>query len=293
MTLLILAGGMGSRYGGEKQYDDIGPCGEFLLEYNIYDAIQVGFQEIVIVTNEASKDAIYDYLRSRIPAKIKLSCVAQLISDVPIEVSSISREKPWGTAHAVWSARKVINGTFVTLNADDLYGREGLADAMTLCKKIGSNESTYGIVTYHLEQTISKHGSVSRGVCEVANESLMNVVEHTKIRFKNKQLIDEASGILLERDSLASMNLWVLQPSIFEEIEKSLLTNLVHMKAQGSELYLPNVIQQLIDYGDHEVLNQTTQSEWVGMTYKEDRKSIMETLVKLSKKGVYPSPLWK
>lgn len=293
MTLLILAAGLGSRFGAEKQYVGVGPTGEYLLEYNIYDAITAGFKEIVVVTNEASQEALTKYLQDRIPNHIKLTCVVQSIHDIPESVDIQGRTKPWGTAHAVRSAREVIHDTFVTINADDFYGRPGLKDAFELATNIQADPTLLGIVTYQLSKTISTYGSVSRGVCEVKDDILVKVVEHTQIRTNQNGLVDEATAKEFSGEELVSMNLWVLKPTLFDTITEQLNQEIQQLIANNAELYLPSCVQHQMDYNSVTVLNKPTQSDWMGLTYQEDRAEVVKTLLEMVAEGTYPTPLWK
>ncbi|WKX78396.1 sugar phosphate nucleotidyltransferase [Zobellia laminariae] len=165
MTLLLMAAGSGSRYGKLKQFDDLGPKGEFLMEFGIYDALKNGFDHIVLITKKENVSLAENHLRPRIPANIKLDVLAQEITDLPEGCSfSGERKKPWGTAHAVWTARNVINGPFAVLNADDFYGQSAYANAADFARE-HNNDDTFALVGYTLKNTLSEHGSVSRGVC--------------------------------------------------------------------------------------------------------------------------------
>ncbi len=291
MTLLLLAGGMGSRYGGNKQFDSLGPYGELLLEFNLFDGIQAGFQEVVVVTGQAKRDEIFDYLRAKLPTEINLSCVVQRLSDVPFDYDATKRKKPWGTAHAVLSARKVVNNPFVTLNADDHYGAQALKEAYDVCQKVKENTDSLGIITYRLGQTLSAHGAVSRGICGVRDGFLQDVIEYTQLEMKKEHIIDQETMKVFSSDTPTSMNLWVLQPLIFDEIENQ-LKRLAPSLGSTGELYLPDVVTSLLRQKSVMLRNRTTESHWHGMTYREDRQLVVESLKRLTEEGQYPSPLW-
>ena len=240
MTLLLMAAGSGSRYGKLKQFDGLGPNEEFLLEYSIFDAINYGFDHIVVITKAANQEFLIEYLSERIPNTIKLDVIVQDINNLPEGVKlTTERIKPWGTAHAVWCAKDVIDDEFVIINADDYYGKKAFEGAANFIKTMESN-NTYGIVGYSLKDTLSDHGSVSRGVCSVENNHLISIQEHTKIVGLDDIIIDEDSGNELEPDTIVSMNFWICNPSIFNYIETYFANFLnVPENLEKSEIYLP------------------------------------------------------
>ena len=209
----------GSRYGKLKQFDELGPKDEFLLEFSIYDAINNGFKHIVLVTKKENKDFLNIYLKQRIPEDIKLDVVIQEINDLPKDsIVNSERVKPWGTAHAVWSARKVIKSSFVIINADDYYGSEAFEQAANYVKN-NSNKDSYGLVTYKLGKTLSDFGSVSRGICQVTDNNLISIKEHIEIHESENKIIDKDSGNTLNYNDDVSMNFWICNTDIFDYIE--------------------------------------------------------------------------
>ena len=214
-----MAAGSGSRYGKLKQFDDLGPAEEFLMEFSIFDALKNNFNHIVIITKAANKSFLESHLSERLPSNIKLDVLVQEIEDIPEAISlNTKREKPWGTAHAVWTARNVINGSFVIINADDYYGQNAFYGAAEFIKNNNKSDK-FALVAYSLKNTLSKFGSVSRGVCEVGNNQLTSIIERTKIIEKNNRIIDEDSGVVLDADTAVSMNFWICNKSIFKYIE--------------------------------------------------------------------------
>jgi len=196
MTLLLMAAGSGSRYGKLKQFDDLGPAEEFLMEFSIFDALKNNFNHIVVITKAANKSFLESHLSERLPKEVKLDVLVQDIKDIPETVTlNTQREKPWGTAHAVWTARNVIKGSFVIINADDYYGQNAFAGAAKFIKN-NENPDAFALVAYSLKNTLSKFGSVSRGVCEVENHKLTSIIERTKILEQGSQIIDEDSGVI-------------------------------------------------------------------------------------------------
>jgi NDP-sugar pyrophosphorylase family protein len=293
MTLLLMAAGSGSRYGKLKQFDGLGPNEEFLLEYSIFDAIANGFIHIVVVTKEANQNFLKEYLSKRLPKHIKLDVLVQDINNLPEGIKlNTKRVKPWGTAHAVWCARDVIDSEFVIINADDYYGNKAFKSAAQFINSLKSN-NTYGIVGYHLKDTLSEHGSVSRGVCNVDGDQLISIQEHTKIVAMNNVIIDEDSGNKLQPDTIVSMNFWICNPSIFNYIEtyfKNFLN--VPENLEKSEIYLPFVAQEMMVNGLINIKVIFSNSDWFGVTYYEDKTEAVNTLKNLTEQDVYPSPLW-
>ena len=294
MTLLLMAAGSGSRYGKLKQFDELGPAKEFLLEFSIHDAIHYGFNHIVVVTKATNKNFLQDYLTERLPHAIQLDVVVQDINDLPPNVTlTTKREKPWGTAHAVWSARNVINDDFVIINADDYYGKQAFEGAANF---INSNESssTYALVGYSLKDTLSNFGSVSRGVCSANNGKLISIEEHTKIEAIDNEIIDTDSGRTLQPNTIVSMNFWICNASIFNYIETYFNNFLQNPESlEKSEIYLPFVAQEMMTNGLIDINVIESNSEWFGVTYYDDKVKAVNTLQDLTNKEQYSTPLWK
>jgi|TARA_Y100000385_G_scaffold243724_1_gene261374 NDP-sugar pyrophosphorylase family protein len=293
MTLLLMAAGSGSRYGKLKQFDDLGPADEFLMEFTIFDALKNDFNHIVVITKAANKTFLENHLSKRLPGHVKLDVLVQDIEDIPKEINlKTEREKPWGTAHAVWTARHVITGDFVIVNADDYYGQKAFQGAANFIKNSKSSK-TFALVAYSLKNTLSKFGSVSRGVCEVENNRLKSILERTKILEKESQIIDEDSGIVLEPNTAVSMNFWICNASIFNYIEGYFSTFLKSPEnLEKNEIYLPFVTQEMMENGHISVEVIEAKSSWFGVTYYDDKKLAVETLSKLTNQGAYPTPLW-
>ena len=293
MTLLLMAAGSGSRYGKLKQFDDLGPAKEFLMEFSISDALKNNFNHIVVITKSANKTFLETHLSERLPGNVKLDVLVQDIKDIPKGVSLITeREKPWGTAHAVWTARNVISGDFVIINADDYYGQNAFEGAAEFMKN-NQSSSNFALVAYNLKNTLSEFGSVSRGVCKVENKRLKSIIERTKILEKNTQIIDEDSGVILDPNSAVSMNFWICNASIFNYIEayfKKFLENPDNI--EKSEIYLPFVTQEMMENGHITVEVIEAKSTWFGVTYYDDKELAVATLAELTKQGAYSTPLW-
>jgi len=293
MTLLLMAAGSGSRYGKLKQFDDLGPAEEFLMEFSIFDALKNNFNHIVVITKAANKSFLESHLSERLPSEVKLDVLVQEIKDIPETVSiDTNREKPWGTAHAVWTARNVIKGSFVIINADDYYGQNAFDGAAKFIKN-NDTPDTFALVAYNLKNTLSKFGSVSRGVCEVNNHQLTSIIERTKISEKDSQIIDEDSGVVLEADTAVSMNFWICNESIFRYIETYFTKFLENPdNLEKNEIYLPFVTQEMMENGHITVEVIEAQSTWFGVTYYDDKKEAVRTLAELTEAGAYPTPLW-
>lgn len=294
MTLLIMAAGNGSRYGALKQFDPLGPENEYLFEFSIYDAIENGFDHIVIVTKEQFVKDINEYLTNRLPGKIKIDVIAQRVGDLPSQINAeFDREKPWGTAHAVWAARKCIHNSFVVINADDYYGRDAFVKSFEL---MSSNKSgkLFGLVPYTLKDTLSDHGSVSRGICKVEGDFLRGIKELTKIKQSGESIIDFDSNTPLTGDEFCSMNFWICDPSVFNLIE-SLFIKFLSKKTniESGEMYIPLIIQHMIDDEIAKIKLTKPSSSWFGVTYADDKKNAQQVLKKLSMNKIYPSPLWR
>lgn len=286
-----MAAGSGSRYGKLKQFDDLGPKGEFLMEFAIYDALQNDFEQIVVITKKENVSFLAEYLGERLPKKTKINVLAQELTDLPDGVDyKGDRQKPWGTAHAVWTARNVIDGPFVVLNADDYYGQAVYKKAADFIK---SNKEAYALLGYTLKDTLSEHGSVSRGVCKVEGDNLVSVNERLKLVQNGDKIVDEDTGLEFTGDEQASMNFWVCRPSIFEKIDTELKVFLQdENKIASSELYLPFMIQEMLQANEVEVKCIPSGAEWFGVTYASDREKAVENLQAKTNEGLYKTPLW-
>jgi NDP-sugar pyrophosphorylase family protein len=296
-TLLILAAGMGSRYGTLKQMDAFGPNGETIIDYSLYDAINAGFGKVVFIIREYFKNDFESYFRAKLGDKIEMEFVTQELDNLP-DGSSFDpeRKKPWGTAHAIWVAKDVINEPFGVINADDYYGVDSfkqLASFLTDEK----NENDYAVVAYYLRNTLSDHGTVNRGVCSVnENGNLIDVKECVKIKRGEDGLIsypDLDQNQILEENTLVSMNMWGFLPSYFNHCDNLFRDFLEkHGMELTSEFYIPTLIDQLIKDNILNVKVLDTESDWFGVTYKEDKPFVMEKINQLIEDKVYPQNLW-
>ena len=293
MTLLLMAAGSGSRYGKLKQFDDLGPKGEFLMEFGINDALKNGFDHIVVITKQENQKFLDDHLRNRLPVNIKLDVLVQKITDLPEGTAfSGERQKPWGTAHAVWTARNVIDGPFAVINADDFYGQLAYKNAAEFMRA-HHNDNTYALVGYTLKHTLSEHGSVSRGVCQVEGDNLLSVDERIQLESDGDKVKDLDSGNTYSGDEHVSMNFWICKPSIFDKIESDFRTFLAdaHL-GMKSELYIPKIIQDMLQANQIKVKVVPSEGDWFGVTYASDREKAVTELQLKTDAGKYDSPLW-
>ncbi|WP_238389809.1 nucleotidyltransferase family protein [Arenibacter aquaticus] len=293
MTLLLMAAGSGSRYGKLKQFDDLGPKEEFLMEFSIYDALNNGFDHIVAITKKDNVEFLKEHLSSRLPKNIKLDVLAQEINDLPEGVSfKGERIKPWGTAHAVWTARNVIKNAFAIINADDYYGKSAFESAANFIRN-NRDQPTFGLIAYTLKNTLSEHGSVSRGVCKSENGKLTSINEHTKIEKQTNTITDLDSGTNFSGEELVSMNFWVCQPTIFPFITEYLKEFISdENNIPKGEIYLPFAIKEMVAANLIDVDVIPSESQWFGVTYASDKDVAVSELQRMTDNGEYRSPLW-
>ena len=296
-TLLIMAAGMGSRYGGNKQVDGLGPNGEILMEYSIYDAIRAGFDKVVFVIKPGMKETLASICGDRIAKKVKVDYAFQDFSSVPSFYHiSEERTKPFGTVHAVLVARDYIDQPFAVINADDYYGVSAFS---TIYEKLQTlaPEGEATMVGYQLQNTVSKNGTVSRGVCHAVNGNLDKVVETLKIKLcENGEIRDIGAGEpgeLLDPLAPVSMNFWGFTPWIFGKLEEYFATFLKGLAPDAikAECLLPVFVDKLMHEGELTVPMLTTDAVWFGVTYKEDKPFVQAELRKLHESGVYPASL--
>lgn len=297
LTLLVMAAGMGSRYGGLKQIDTLTPNGETILDYSIYDAIKSGFTKVVFVIRKEIQEDFQNIIIKRINPHIEVQCVYQeLDSFIPTNfIIPNDRKKPWGTGHAVLAARNAINEPFAVINADDFYGPSSY---QTIADFLNKTSKQYGLVAYKLKNTLSAHGSVSRGICNIDSSGyLQSITEHTKIALNSQgNLIDsQPNGINvpLTGNEMVSLNLWGFQPNFFNYLEKKFHEFLKQRGNEAnSEFYLPSVVDSAINEGLTQVAVLPTTETWFGITYKEDREIVQNQIQEKINAGQYPKELW-
>jgi NDP-sugar pyrophosphorylase family protein len=296
-TLLVLAAGLGTRYGGLKQIDAIGPCGQTIIDYSIYDGIRAGFGKVVFVIRHYFEEAFKEKVSRKFDDFVEMAFAYQEL-DAGLGDFKLSkdREKPWGTGHAILVSREAIAGPFAVVNADDYYGRNSLKTMVGfLTGTAGPND--YAMVGYTLKNTLSAYGAVARGVAECDDRMfLRRVVERKKIEKTAdgvRYLDPDGTPHPLTGDELASMNLWGFQPSIFGFIESRFARFLAeHGREKNSELYIPSVVDELVNHGEATVKVLQTHDPWFGVTYRADKSIATACIRKLIDEGVYPERLW-
>jgi UTP-glucose-1-phosphate uridylyltransferase len=292
-TLILLAAGMGSRYGGLKQLDSIGPNGETILDYSVYDAIQAGFGKVVFVIRDHFEEAFEEKIAAKFRPHIKVAYAYQPVQ-LP-EYDGAERTKPWGTGHAVLVAKDLTHEPFAVANADDFYGRDSFQAVASFLRNEVSPKR-FSMVGFELQKTLSPNGTVSRGVCTVdENHLLVNVIERTNIATQDGQIYYEENGEkhFLPNDVPVSMNLWGFHPDFFKTLERHFHTFVKNNKTNPkAEYYIPLVVNELLESGDIDLVVLPTTSLWFGVTYQEDKPEVQEKLAALIAEGEYPSPLF-
>lgn len=295
-ALVVMAAGMGSRYGGLKQIDPIGPHGEIVIDYSVFDAIRAGFGRVVFIIRRDIESAFREVVESHIRGRIPVDYAFQALEDVPGDFRvPEGRQKPWGTAHAIRACRDVVREPFGVINADDFYGRDSFAALADALARRRPDERSYVLVGFELANTLSEHGAVSRGVCEVRAGRLVQVTERTKIERRGGVIEADIDGRMLPlaKDTVVSMNMWGFTPALFPQLEAAFAA---FLKEQGnqlkSECYIPSVVDGLIKRGEATADVVNTSSRWLGMTYTEDKPIVRDGLRALISRGEYPERLW-
>ena len=299
-TLLILAAGMGSRYGGLKQVDPMGPDGETVLDYSVYDAIRAGFKRVVFIIREDFAQAFREGVGARFKGKIEVDYAFQKLDDLPDGFSvPEGREKPWGTTHAIRAARHAVSGPFAVINADDFYGADAYQRIAAYFRESNDSDdsmSHYCMVGYHINKTLSDHGDVNRGICSENDGLLSEVEEVTEIKRERDGKIygNQLDGTRIEigEHALASMNFWGFNLEFFAQLEEHFIQ---FLKQSGNELksecYIPTLVDDLISQKKADCRLLETTSSWFGVTYPDDKPHVVNAIKQLVDQGTYPSPL--
>jgi UTP-glucose-1-phosphate uridylyltransferase len=291
ITLLVMAAGMGSRYGGLKQLDAVGPSDETIIDFSVYDAIRAGYNKVVFIIREDFEKQFKEKISNKYEDKIKVEIVYQDLHDLPNSFSCPKdRSKPWGTGHAILAARNVISEPFAAINGDDFYGRESFK---IISDHYSSVNSGFAMAAFQLDKTLSDYGSVSRGICEQNLNQLVTVVETHGIKKSSAGDIECNRDISLLGNELVSMNMWGFMPSIFDHLEKMfnefLDENISDLK---SEFLIPSVVNDLIEKNIEKVQVLKTKSTWFGVTYIEDKPFVKNQIKELIQTGIYPEKLF-
>lgn len=297
-TLFVLAAGMGSRYGGLKQLDGVGPHGETIMDYSIYDAIQAGFGKVVFVIRHDFEQEFRDKVLSKYQGHIETGVVFQSIDALPEGYTCpVDREKPWGTNHAVLMGKDAIKEPFAVINADDFYSRDAFMVISEELQKPRQNKGDYCMVGFRVGNTVTENGTVSRGVCTDKNGYLESVIERGSIHANEKGEIvyPDANGVeqVLNPNTPVSMNFWGFTPDYFDFSQREFIKFLdTRINEPKSEYFIPTVVDNLIKSGEATVKLLDTEAKWFGVTYVEDRDGVREKLLELHNQGVYPEKLF-
>lgn len=294
LTLAVLAAGIGSRYGGLKQMDPVGPSGEFIIDYSIHDAVLAGFDRIVFIIRRDIENDFRATIGARAEKRIKVDYVLQELDILPQGYAvPPDRKKPWGTGHAVLVCRDAIREPFGVINADDFYGRESYQALARFLGNTSGDEQKYGMVGFILRNTLSDHGSVSRGICKAdRNGNLENIVECTKIEKAPEGISCNIAGMSLSGNEPVSMNMWGFKPSLFEYLQKEFSVFLESAKGNPkSEFFIPDLVNKVMDEGKIKVQLLETKSAWFGITYPEDKQTVVAKIRRLVEADLYPRNL--
>lgn len=297
-SLVILAAGMGSRYGGLKQIDTVGNNGESIIDFSIYDAIEAGFKKVYLIIRREHEDAFKKALVDQVRKFVEVEFIFQDMKEMPKGFSAPEgREKPWGTTHALWICRHQVKEPFMICNADDYYGKDAFRKMFEfLSHEI--KDDVYSMVGYRLNKTLSDSGTVSRGVCDVFEGSLIDVKEHAKIKRVGELILsgsDELGWSPLDKEALVSMNFWGFNPKIFDLAEKQLSAYLLKELSNNPlkcEHVIPTMIGETIKSKAFSIKVMSSENEWFGVTYHEDKPYVVSRFLEYKEKGLYPFDLW-
>lgn len=296
-TLVIMAAGMGSRYGGIKQLEPVGPSGEIILDYSVYDAIQAGFKKVIFIIRKDIEKDFKDVIGDRLSRYVEVEYVIQDVNDLPIGYEKpAERTKPWGTGQAVLCCKEKIDGPFAVINADDYYGKEAFVKLHEFLQDIQTCEKKYHfcMAGFRLGNTLSEYGSVTRGVCKVDKDNILIGIEETR-DIKKKSEYAEANGKQIPFEQPVSMNMWGFTPDFIDELETRFKTFLDRLEGKEctAEYLLPIIIGDMIEEDIVQVTVLDTPDRWFGVTYKEDKDYVVESFKKLVEQGAYPAKLFE
>lgn len=299
MTLVIMAAGMGSRFGGLKQIEPVGPNGEFILDYSVYDAIRAGYTKVVFVIKEENYDLFRETIGKRIESKIRVEYAFQRIKDVPADVEiPPERVKPWGTSHAILSAKNYVNEPFTVINADDFYGPDPYVKIKDFFAN-HSNVNEYAMIGYNVKNTMTENGSVKRGICSKNADGLLTGLIESSIEKNEGKIIatpleDEEHPFEVQENTLVSMNFFGFNPSIFSYLEEEMkeFFELNKNSLDKCEFLIPSSVFKRINEQKITMKVLDTKEKWYGVTYKEDKKDLVDAINRMIDEGKYPKNLW-
>ena len=291
IALLVMAAGMGSRYGGLKQLDQVGPNGETIIDYSVYDAIKAGFTKVVFIIRKDFEDQFKSQITEKYSEKIDIAFAFQNLDDLPDSfLCPDGREKPWGTGHAILSAKELIDDPFVVINGDDFYGQESFN---VIADYYNNGGNQFSMVAFRLDKTLSSHGAVTRGVCDIKSKKLISVIETEDIEKKEKKILSNRD-ITFKGSEPVSMNMWGFLPSLFNYLSKGFIE---FLNAEGNELkseyLIPSVINNLIQNKLEEIHVLRSNASWFGVTYKQDKPEVKRKINELINSEIYPSHLFE
>ena len=300
-TLVIMAAGMGSRFGGLKQIEPLGPDGEIILDYSVFDAARAGFDKVIFVIKKEIEEDFKKVTEGKYEDKIKVEYAYQDLNNLPDGFTvPEGRVKPWGTAHAIYSCKDLIDGPFAVLNADDYYGAETFKVIYDELIREKENDGIYkfSMVGFRIENTLTENGHVARGVCKIENGLMTDIAERTKIMYRDGKIMyteDDENWTEIPEGTPVSMNFWGFTKEILTEIENRFSAFLEKNKDNllKCEYYIPLVVDELVKEGKAEIKALTTPEKWYGVTYKEDKDSVKTALKEKAEEGIYPTPLWE
>ena len=296
LTLVIMAAGMGSRFGGLKQIEPVGPNGEFIIDYSIYDAVRAGFNKVVFIIKEENFEIFKETIGSRVEKQIHVEYVFQRITDIPEGYDIGGRTKPWGTSHAILAAKNNVKGDFIVINADDFYGADAYIQARKFFDEDEPNE--YAIIGYKIKNTLTENGAVKRGVCKEENGYLTSLIE-SSVEEKDGHIIasplDGRASFEIKADDPVSMNFFCFKDDLFPYLEKNLKVFFEKNKdnLEKCEYLIPDSVYNSVEEGRVRVRVIPTTAKWQGITYKEDKERLVNDINELIEEGVYPQNLWK
>ncbi len=294
-TVVIMAAGMGSRYGGLKQLDQVGPSGETIIDYSVFDAIRAGFSKVVFIIRRDIEEPFKEQIGARYTGRVRVEYVFQELSDIPAGFSvPEGRTKPWGTAHAMLTAASSVREPFIIINADDFYGKDAFARAAEYLDRVDPKQLNAALVGFLLKNTLSDHGTVSRGVCAAdENGVLVDVEENHGIERNEDGIMISDTRDSLGEDTIVSMNMWAFTPPVFEYARRSFIRFLKESGTRSdSEIYIPMVVNELIQAESLQVKVLETSAEWFGVTYRDDKPAVVAAIEGLVAEGSYPKALW-